>query len=268
MILRIGPSNSERAIGTLATETIERASQCFRRDGALILEDIVDAGVVARSREAFHDRYLEFCSKRDDVSKVGEGRFMITVELKPPFNDISLFANPYLLPILGTALDENFVIAAFGVVCALPSAPAQHVHSDGGDLFLRPELDRLLPATAVTVAIPLLEMNAVNGTTMLWLGSHHDRERATTEEGIQPTVREGSCMIWDFRLKHGGTTNQGQLPRPLLYMTYCRAWFLDHINYNNKGYQNQNQRPLVADKEFLSSLSEQHQRLLARAQWD
>src|SRR5262249_49123788 len=158
---------------------------------------------------------------------------------EPPFDDSCLFANPYLLSVLSAMLGENLVIGAFGVVCALPSAPAQHIHHDGGDLFQRLDLDRLLPAFAITAAIPLLEMNAINGTTMLWLGSHRDRSRALNEEGIQPVVREGSCMIWDFRLKHSGTPNKGQLPRPLLYLTYCRPWFLDHINFNNKNYQNQ-----------------------------
>ena len=43
-------------------------------------------------------------------------------------------------------------------------------------------------------------MNEVHGTTALWLGSHRDANRASKEEGIEPVVREGSCMLWDFRL--------------------------------------------------------------------
>src|SRR5262245_15006753 len=135
MILRINPSKEERAVGTLTTDTIDHASQRFRKDGALIVEDIIDKALVVKSREAFCKEYLRHCARRDDVSEVGGGRFMVTVALEPPFNDVSLFANPYLLQILGTALDENFVIGAFGVVCALPLSPLQHIHHDGGDLF-------------------------------------------------------------------------------------------------------------------------------------
>ena len=105
-------------------------------------------------------------------------------------------------------------------------------------------------------------MNEVHGTTALWLGSHRDANRLK-EKGIEPVVREGSCMLWDFRLKHGGTPNRGALPRPLLYLTYCRPWFVEHLNFNAK---NPKQKPLLAKKNFLSGLSEQHQRLLARAQ--
>jgi ectoine hydroxylase-related dioxygenase (phytanoyl-CoA dioxygenase family) len=105
-------------------------------------------------------------------------------------------------------------------------------------------------------------MNEVHGTTALWLGSHRDAE-SLEEEGIEPLVREGSCMLWDFRLKHGGTPNTSAVPRPLLYLTYCRPWFLEHLNF---GAKNPKQRPLLAKKNFLSSLSERHQRLLTRAQ--
>jgi ectoine hydroxylase-related dioxygenase (phytanoyl-CoA dioxygenase family) len=266
MISRIVLSDAERAAGALQSETIEHASRCFRKEGAIIVEDIVDTALIVRARQAFGAAYAESCCEREDVARVGGQRFMITVNLEPPFDDPQLFANPYLLPILSAALDDNFVIGAFGVVCALPSAPAQHVHDDGGNLFQRPDIDRLLPTAAITVVIPLLEMNAVNGTTALWLGSHRD-SRVLSGEASEPTVHEGSCMLWDFRLKHGGTPNRGPLPRPLLYLTYCRRWFVDHINFNN-WKQNRRQKPLLASKHFVSGLSEQHQHLLARALWD
>jgi hypothetical protein len=44
-----------------------------------------------------------------------------------------------------------------------PQAPAQHKHDDGGSLFAQTDLN----AVAITVGIPLLEMNEVHGTTAL-----------------------------------------------------------------------------------------------------
>ena len=41
-ISRIVPSEAERGLAHLGSETIERASRCFRADGALLIEDIVD----------------------------------------------------------------------------------------------------------------------------------------------------------------------------------------------------------------------------------
>jgi hypothetical protein len=266
MILRIVPSQAERAASELSRETIETASRSFRLDGALIIEDIVDAAIISEARRVIGETYSHYLdgSLHEDVARVGEGRLMIAIALEPPFDDPQLFANPYLLSILSSELDKGFVIGAFGVVCSLPSAPTQHCHYDGGILFPSSGFDRLLPAPAVTVGIPLVEMNEFHGTTALWLASHRDDARATKEPGITPVVREGSCMLWDFRLFHGGTPNRSNTPRPLLYLTYCRPWFVDHLNFNTK--TNPKQKPLLASKNFLSSLSEQHQRLLLRAQ--
>jgi Phytanoyl-CoA dioxygenase (PhyH) len=265
-ISRVVPSESERAAGALGSDTIEHESRCFRADGALLIEDIVDAQIVAEARGAFHQAYSHYLdgSNHDDALMVGDRRVLITVRLEPPFDDPRFFANPYLLPILNAALDDGFVLGAFGVVCSLPSAPAQHQHDDGGNLFPQPGLNGILPAAGITVAIPLLEMNEANGTTALWIGSHRDANIGFKEVAIEPVVREGSCMLWDFRLKHGGTPNRSSLPRPLLYLTYCRPWFVEYLNFTEK--KNPKQKPLIAGKTFLSRLSGEHRRLLARAQ--
>jgi ectoine hydroxylase-related dioxygenase (phytanoyl-CoA dioxygenase family) len=266
MISRIIPSEAERRIGALGSEAIERASLCFRADGALLIEDIIDTAIIAEARAAFEQKYLNHLDgvKREDTASVGDRRLLMTVRLEPPFDNPTLFANPYLLAILSAALDDGFVLGAFGVVCSLPSAPAQHVHDDGGILFPQSRLNGILPAAAITVGIPLLEMNEVHGTTALWLGSHRDAGSPLKEAAIEPVVREGSCMLWDFRLRHAGTPNRSALARPLLYLTYCRPWFTEYLNFTAKS--NPKQKPLLAGKSFLSGLSEQHQRLLVRAQ--
>jgi ectoine hydroxylase-related dioxygenase (phytanoyl-CoA dioxygenase family) len=277
MISRIIPSQAELMAGALGSETIERASRCFRGDGALIIEDIIDAAIITEARHKFaetYSHYLDGSPEYDDALTVGNRRLMITLNMEPPFDNPALFANPYLLAILRDTLDDNFIIGAYGVVCSLPSARAQLRHHDGGILFPRSGIDRILPPAAITVGIPLLEMNDVHGTTALWLGTHRDEERSRVlrdrtrsdefhEESIKPFVREGSCILWDFRLVHAGTPNRGAVPRPLLYLTYCRPWFVDDGNFNTK--DNPKQKPLLARSDFLFRLSEPHQRLLVRA---
>ncbi len=260
-VSRIIPSEAERTAGALGSETIERASRCFRADGALLIEDIIDTTLIAKARRAFNQAYSHYLdgSKHEDALSVGDRRLLITIRLEPPFDAPQLFANPCLLPILRAALDDGFVIGAFGIVCSLPLAPAQHKHNDGGNLFPQSGLSGLLPAAAITVGIPLLEMNEVHGTTALWLGSHRGPVK---EAAIEPVVREGSCMLWDFRLMHGGTPNRSALPRPLLYLTYCRPWFTEYMNFNAK---NPKQKPLLATKTFLSGLSKEQKRMLVRA---
>ena len=124
-IAKIVPSESERAAGLLGSETVEYASRRFRNDGALIIEDIVHTALIVRSRREFGEGYSRYMdgSMHDDALPVGDRRLIITINLEPPFNDPQLFANPYLLPILEAALDHDFVLGAFGIVCSLSSAP-------------------------------------------------------------------------------------------------------------------------------------------------
>lgn len=262
MLAVVTPSEEERTAGALSSGTIERAARHFRVDGALILQDVVTRALILKARNAFDAAYARYLdgNQHSDALQVGDKRLMITVNLEPPFDAPGLFANPWLLPILGAALDEDFMVGAFGVVCSLPEAPTQHRHSDGGILFPRAGVDSLLPSTAITVAIPLLEMNEINGTTTLWPGSHRHANGGMDAEAIEPVVREGSLVLWDFRL-NSGTPNRSGVVRPLLYLTYCRPWWVDHGNFRKKTLT-----PLRARKASLSELSEQHRRLLARAE--
>src|SRR5262245_42026234 len=107
MILRIVPSVAERAAGSLGNETIEKALRNFRSDGALIIEDVVDAPLIAEARRAFSNRYSQYLddSEHEDALRVGGRRLLITINLEPPFDTPKLFANPYFLPVLNAALD-------------------------------------------------------------------------------------------------------------------------------------------------------------------
>ena len=220
-----------------------------------------EPALIREARENFvqrYDRYLDG-QKHEDALEVGDRRLMITVDLEPPFDRRELLANSWLCSVLSVAFEADFVLGAYGVVCSLPAAPRQHIHQDGGDLFPQAGLNSVLPIAAATVAIPLLEMNETHGTTALWPGSHRDATRASVEIGNEPLVREGSCLLWDYRLRHCGTPNRSAVPRPLLYLTYCRPWFMDHKNFRN-------QAPLRARKRFLAELPADLRRMLVRAQ--
>ena len=50
MIARVVPSEVERIAHSFGSETIGHASRCFRGDGALIIEDIVDTAIIAEAQ--------------------------------------------------------------------------------------------------------------------------------------------------------------------------------------------------------------------------
>jgi Phytanoyl-CoA dioxygenase (PhyH) len=269
MVLRIAPSDPERKAGIFSQATLDKAALCMRTEGALLLEDIVDPKLIVEARENFlqkYARYLDGGIPDAAAVEVGDRRLMITVDLAPPFDRRELIANSWLFSVLDAAFQGEFVLDAYGIVCSMPTAARQHIHQDGADLFPQSGLNRLLPLVAVTVAIPLLEMNETNGTTSLFPGSHHDEtvsaaalEPGSAASGEEPLVREGSCLLWDYRLRHGGTPNRSASPRPLLYMTYCRPWFTDHKNY-------QKHPALRASERFFEEAPHDLRNLLARAQ--
>jgi len=256
-ILRIIPSQTERSKGTLESDMIDRASRAVRANGALILDRVIDTALIESARRAFGD-YANPPEGANNAIKVGDKRLMIDVALEPPFDDPALFANPWLLPILENLLGKGFVVGNFGCVCSQPGARKQHKHNDGGILF-DSGVDVILPAVAVTVGIPLLDMNDEHGTTALWLGSH--RNGSVDQSPIEPVVPTGSIVLWDFRLAHCGTENRSSVARPLLYVTYCRPWWIDHRNFVRAI-----QTPIRVRKETLARVSEDHRRLLARTE--
>jgi hypothetical protein len=169
----------------------------MRTDGALILEDIVDVGLIEEARRTLVQRYARYLdgAEHDDALQVGGRRLMITVDLEPPFDRPELFANSWLLPVLRAAFEGDFVLDAYGVVGSLPAAPRQKMHADGGDIFPQAALNRLLPIAAITVAIPLLEMNKIHGTTALWLGSHRDETRASPKLPTSPSYGKARAFF-------------------------------------------------------------------------
>lgn len=160
--------------------------------------------------------------------RIHNHRYIVTVPLKGPFNRKELYANPVLLALLREILGPDCILASVGAVVSLPGASDQHIHSDYGALFPEnPDLHRQLPCYAITVAVPLIDIDVINGPTKIWPGSHRTNLQETRHLlGGQM----GSCYFWDYRTLHAGGSNHSEAMRPLLYMAYTRRWFKDILN--------------------------------------
>jgi ectoine hydroxylase-related dioxygenase (phytanoyl-CoA dioxygenase family) len=119
----------------------------------------------------------------------------------------------------------------------------------------------MLPAHALTYALPLIEMNELHGSTTLWPGSHRWRNDNDKSEEITPVIPIGSCMLWDFRLTHSGTANKSSTPRPMVYCTYSRPWYKDPVNFRKK----RKMRRVDFDPALLEALPEDTRKLLVHA---
>lgn len=159
-------------------------------------------------------------------------RYLVPVPIKGVFNKPELYANEKLLALMRKFLGPGFIISNMGVVISLPGAGDQHIHRDHDFLFLEEqELSSRLPPFAITVAIPLVDIDLINGPTKIWTGSH--RVADVTKIGSCPLYLlygpKGCCYFWDYRAFHAGGANHSKLLRPLLYIAYARPWFKDHL---------------------------------------
>ncbi len=88
----------------------------------------------------------------------------------------------------------------------------------------------ILPAYCVTLVLPLVDMNATNGTTAFYPGFRAEDDWKK-EEILRPDVPVGSALLFDARIWHFGTENRSAATRPVLYNNYQRPWFRDAMNF-------------------------------------
>jgi ectoine hydroxylase-related dioxygenase (phytanoyl-CoA dioxygenase family) len=182
---------------------------------------------------------------------------MVSIALEPPFLDARLFAAARVMPLIRAVVGQDCVLNNLTSVVSLPGAPAQHMHKDGALLF-DATIGAPLPCHALTLVVPLIDLDEKTGTTALFPGTHR-RESAQYATGPArlPRMKMGGCYVMDYRLSHQGTPNTSARPRPILYVVYSRPWFIDANNFN--------QIPaLRASRAHLSSIGEEHHELLAR----
>ena len=219
---------------------MESFAESFAERGCLTVSKLFDPAIIA----AVHDEYLRQFSEisMDTLPphlKVGDRRVHVPIELKGPLLDPMLTANPLLIRMIEAILGPDPVIDSVICVVAFAGAKDQHVHRDHYELFARDDRGgEHLPAFAVTVSIPLIDLTAETGSTLLFPSSHRLEPAA---DGLPPplgagelaSVERGGCYFMDYRLWHYGTANRSAAPRPILYIIYARPWFTDMLNFKN-----------------------------------
>jgi len=225
-------------------QRVTQASELFRQHGALFLENAVDPSFVQKLAKAFAEKYQSLSQKelKKRDAMVGDRRYMVTVDIKKPFNDPQLYANPRWMPILENLLSPHLRIVSYGVVVAFPGADDQSIHLDHPPLFESANDD--LPPWAVTLVVPLVEINRQIGPTAIWTGSHADPNRIEHLKSLMespdysdaqlPNTKLGDAYMMDYRVIHGGLANDSDQPRPILYLVYGRPWFRDGFNFSSQ----------------------------------
>lgn len=218
-------------------EELALAAALFDEYGMLRIDNAYDPAMIERLQQAFFDRYTRYFTEADhpDALRLGDKRYMITLDIEPPFNDPALLSAPSLMPLVRKALGEDCVLGAFTGAVSLPGSQDQRLHKDHPALFPDSPLHHSLPAFAAQIMIPLVPLNELNGTTRFYKGTH----RIPTEDceavgHSDPVLPLGSCLFTDYRCAHHGLGNRSQQVRPILTLVFNRPWFRDTANYGQQ----------------------------------
>ena len=164
---------------------------------------------------------------------------------------------PGLAETLSELLGEDAELVAAGNVVAMSMEGwAQHVdtgenevladnlgaqawHADGPHLFTTLP-DTTLPAHAINIFVPLVDLTEENGPTEFAIGSHKlGHEYNEEEEEVDGTSRvtsilakAGDAILFDYRLWHRGLPNSSDTDRPMLYLVAARSFWRDDRNYS------------------------------------
>jgi hypothetical protein len=236
-----------------------RAVEVVRREGVAVLDDLVDAVLVARCADEVTARYPHLAVP-DRARNYGpyEGRHTIPLVVEDTLADPAIFVPAAFRRIAAGVLGGRWMVDSVGLLVAIPGAPDQKGHSDG-TLFPEVALDGLLPAFALSFAMPLVRMDETSGRTAFWRGSHRTGKAAGAPDFV-PTVEPGSALVWDYRVHHCGLANLGDRPRPVIFTVLSREWWVEMHPPEASLY-----RKLQVARPVLEGLSPRMQHRLHRA---
>jgi Phytanoyl-CoA dioxygenase (PhyH) len=222
--VRITGDDGSLRVSCRDSDAVERAITILRREGLVVLDDLVDPALLEACRLEIIQRYPDY-AKPDPVHYLGTypGRHTAPLVIDGLLADPAIFAPPPIMDIGHALLSGEKILESFGLLVSLPGCPNQGRHHDGL-LFRDTLLDRVLPPFALSIAIPLVPLGETNGTTAFWRGSH----RGAHVDGppdFAPALPVGSALVWDFRTHHSGRGNLSDQPRPVLFAVHSRDWW-------------------------------------------
>ena len=230
-------TDAEAAAAVVRPEKLALGSSLFNTYGTLQIDNAFPVETIAKLHDAFMQRYSPYFREDNhpDALRLGDKRYMLTVDMEAPFNDLAVIAAPMVLPIIRKILGDDCVLGAYTAVISLPGSRDQRLHKDHPALFPDTEWTYNVPCFAAQIIIPLVPLDEMTGTTRFYKGTHKIPTEEAEATGAQdPLVPLGSCLLTDYRCAHRGRGNRSQKVRPILTLIFNRPWFRDFRNYGKQ----------------------------------
>ena len=240
-------ASDQKVMSSLA---VNQAKSILQHNGVVLLKNVLQpevveeaAGVVAssfdRCQGALKDRGMRLRDQFQFAEIVHRSKLRFDMQLADAAPDLpdSLMRSPPWQPLMHKMLGDDCIDLFQGAVIAEPGAADQQPHMDGGHLFQSTHgYDQVqAPCHCLNVFVPLVDVTEELGPTEFWPGSHVLSQARGAFTGGMPSVslagQRGDAIIFDYRVVHRGRGNEGEMTRPVLYLTSSRSWFRDAQNF-------------------------------------
>ena len=243
---------------------IQASIDAIVTDGAVILHEFCDAGLVTRLRDiatSIGEQTRDQLGERD-IGIGSAAGYEEIVQRSPERWDVPISPAQFGVedrdlpwwPIISRLLGDDAEHSFSGVVYSNAGAPAQCWHTDSPHVSAEH-----LPAHAVNVLMALHDIPLELGPTEFARGSHRltnhianpnlDRDKLIyqhAETGPESIVRQtdapvpaavssplktGSCLVFDDRLLHRGLANRSEKTRYVAYFSYRAKGYSENTHF-------------------------------------
>ncbi len=214
-----------------AKVTPEDVTAALKRDGAAIVESLVDADTIDRVVSELRPEFDRFgTTTQSDFNGYSTLRIDSVLAYSPTSAD--LIGNPLVLKIADAILLSNCINYRIGSNTGIEihlGETRQVLHRDDSIYPLRvPGVEWQFSALWA-----LDEFTIENGATHLVPWSHRQIDLEfvpAPEESVQAQMPRGSLLLYLGSVWHGGGANHSQHPRMGLTNTYVLGWLRQEVN--------------------------------------
>ena len=228
--------------------TADLAAATIRREGFVVLPDVLTAGEVAAMRAALAPWLQGERMGRNDFEGFHTERVYALLAKDPAL--ALLVEHPRLLAIVDRLLASHYLLSAFLAIHVHPGETPQGWHfDDGGCRVPRPRAMH-----GVSAIWALDEFTSENGATQVIPRSHLWGDDAPPPSGVDAVsicMPAGSVVIFAGTLVHRGGASRGGGTRLGVTPQYCQPWLRQLENM-----------PLAVPPQAASRLSPRVQELL------
>ncbi|MBP6014374.1 MAG: phytanoyl-CoA dioxygenase family protein [Alphaproteobacteria bacterium] len=200
----------------------------IRRDGYTIVENAIEPGLIGELNAALQrlERELDAKPAMNGFEGHKTVRIYNLLAFGAPFTSVPVHAS--VLPIVEEILDPGCLVSSLSSIAIDAGEIAQPIHAD----------DMVMPLAKPHIPVvcnsmwALTDFTDANGATRLVPGSHvkDNPVYGGTYDTIPAEMRQGSVLIWDGALWHGGGANQTDKRRMGIAMNYCAGFIRQQEN--------------------------------------